>query len=215
MGSAIGLGLAMGGLSAATSLLGSARQRSQQERQARALEAQAGEYRRQENLARQKGEIEAANVDRRKSQLRREYEREQSRNRILLGSGNVDMGSGSARDAALGNIDRFAADIGENAYDRALKQWEANENAKTLDYQARDADARANYLRRTASNMGPGLLTAALSGAGGFVSGYTMAGGKFGSATAKDSWSTLWDKKTGEGLYMRHPSGKMAFYPTR
>lgn len=171
-------GLLLGGLSAATSLVGGLARSQQQRAQAEAQKTQAAEYRRQAELAGQRGEIEAQNIERRKIKLRREFNEIQSRNRSLLAAGNVDMASGSALDLSLGNIDRFAADLGDNAYEKALKQWESRENSRILDWQARQAEAQASYLNRTAGNLGTSLLDAGIAGASGFLSGYTFGGGK-------------------------------------
>lgn len=218
MGSALGLGLALGGVSAATSFLGQAAQASQQRNQmnaqAAAQEAQAAEYRRQSEMARQRGDVEAANIERRKSGLRRQFNELQAANRARLGAGNVDMSSGSALAISEGNINRFAMDLGENAYEKAMKEWESNESVKSLKYQADTADAQASYLWQSATAMRPNLLTSLLSGASGFVSGYSLAGGRFFSDTAASAAKTgIWDKATASGLYMRHPSGKIAFVP--
>lgn len=190
--SALTLGAAMGGLSAATSLLGSAQQASQQRMQAKTLEAQSAEYRRQSDLATQKGNIEAANIERRKSLLRREFADKQAQNRTALAASNVDMTSGSALDVSLGNIDRFAMDLGENAFEKQMKLWEANESRKNLDWQASQAEAQASYFKRTAGNMGPGILSALASGASGFVGGYSMAGGSLLKSPA--TTNKYWDR---------------------
>lgn len=178
MGSAATLALAVGGLSAAGSLASSQTQAAQQRAQANALEAQANASRQQAEIQRQKGEIEAQNYDSRKSQLRRQFEETQGQNRSLLAAGNVDMGSGSALDVSLGNIERFAADVGENAYQKALSLWGSEQQAKNLDFQANMYDAQSSYLNKTAGNLGTSLLTAGLSGLTSGLGVYSMAGGK-------------------------------------
>lgn len=212
MGGAMTLGLALGGVSAATSLLGSAGEASRGRAQTEAQKAQAAEYRRQADLARQKGDMEASQIDQRKTRLRREFQEKQARNRSLLAAGNVDMASGSALDVSLGNIDRFAADLSENSWQRALKEWETREQVKGLHYQADTASAQASYLGRTASSFGPSLLKAAFNGGTGFLSGYTMAGGKLSELWGSGA-ENRWDEVGKSGLIMRHPSGKKAFAP--
>lgn len=178
MGSALTIGLAMGGLSAATSLLGAEQERNQRMSQASALENQALATRRQAELAAQKGRLEAEDIDRRKSVLRREFESVQGRNRSLLAAGNVDMGSGSALDVSLGNIGNFAQDWSENQYQKQLKEWETRQNLKSLNHQAEVYDAQGSYLRSSAGNLGTSLLTAGISGLISGLGGYSMAGGR-------------------------------------
>lgn len=170
MGSAATLALAVGGLTGVGSLAASQTRAAQQRMEADALRAQA-------DVSRQQGEVEAQNYDRQKSQLRREFTATQGKNRSLLAAGNVDMASGSALDVSLGNIDRFAADVGENAYQKALALWSAEQQARTLDAQADTYSARSSYLRRTAGNLGTSLLTAGLSGLTSGLGVYSMAGG--------------------------------------
>lgn len=178
MGSALTIGLAMGGLSTATSLLGAENARRQQLAQASAMRDQAAMTRQQAELAAQKGRLEAEDIDRRKSVLRREFENVQGRNRSLLAAGNVDMGSGSALDVSLGNMDNFAADWGENQYQKLLKEWETNQNVKSLNRQAEVYDAQGSHLKSSAGNLGTSLLTAGISGLISGLGGYSMAGGR-------------------------------------
>ena len=174
---ALPLALVAGGLTAAGSLASSQTQAAQQRAQANALQAQANASRQQADIQRQKGEIEAQGYDRQREQLRRQFRETQGRDRSLLAAGNVDMGSGSALDVSLGNIDRFAADVGENAYQKALARWDAEQQAKTLDFRADTYDARSSYLNRAANNIGASLLTAGLSGLNSGLRFYRMAGG--------------------------------------
>ena len=178
MGSAAALALTVGGLTAAGSLANAQTQAAQQRAQADALQAQSSAARQQAAIQRQKGEIEAQNYDRQRSQLRRQFEETQGRNRSLLAAGNVDMSSGSAQDVSLGNIERFAADVGENAYQKALKEWETAQEVKNLSYQAAALDAQGSYLKKSAGNLGTSLLTAGLSGLTSGLGTYTMAGGR-------------------------------------
>ena len=178
MGSAAALALTVGGLTAAGSLANAQTQAAQQRAQADALQAKSSAARQQAAIQRQKGEIEAQNYDRQRSQLRRQFEETQGRNRSLLAAGNVDMSSGSAQDVSLGNIERFAADVGENAYQKALSLWGSEQQAKTLDWQANVYNAQSSYLNKTAGNLGTSLLTAGLSGLTSGLGTYTMAGGR-------------------------------------
>lgn len=214
MGSALSIGLTLGGLSALGSFANSQSQAAQQRAQAAAYATQAEQTRNQARYQQEKGRIEAENIDRQKSQMRRDFEQLQGRNRSLLAAGNVDPTSGSAMDVQLGNIEMFANDIGENAYQKALKEWETREQVKQTQYQADIYDAQSSNLERTAGNIGQSLLTAGLSGASGFLSGYTMAGGAFGAGKGTLLKETNWDKVYNKGLEMRHPSGKWTFLRT-
>ena len=204
MGSAAVLGLTMGALSAAGSLASSQAQAAQQKAQANALRSQADATRRQAALAAEQGRIEAENFDRQKGALRREYEDMEGRNRSLLAAGNVDMSSGSALSASLGNIERFAADVGENAYQKALKEWETAQEVRNLTYQADMYDAQGSFLKKSAGNLGSSLLSAGLSGLSSGLGMYGMAGGKlsslFGSGSGAGSAAQQLDP---EELYRR------------
>jgi len=192
VGSAATIGLVMGGLAAGSSLLGSAQQQSQARAQAKAMSAQAAATRQQAELEAQKGRVEAENIDRQKSALRRDFEAAQGRNRSLLAAGNVDMTSGSALNVSIGNINRFADDIGENAYQKSLKEWETAQNVKALNYQADVYDAQSSYLKKSAGNLGTSLLTAGISGVTAGLGGYAMAGGKLTSLFGSDD--LVWDR---------------------
>ncbi len=184
MGGAAALALTMGGLTAANSFAASRQQAAQQKAQAGALRAQADATRRQAALAARAGRIEAENLDRQQSALRREFEEAQGRNRSLLAAGNVDMSSGSALDVSLGNIERFAADVGENRYQKALREWETAQEVKNLEYQAATQEAQGSYLKKSAGNLGASLLTAGLAGLTSGLGMYSMAGGSFSGLSA-------------------------------
>lgn len=238
MGSAMTVGLVMGGLSALGSYAQSEAQaqntKRQMQSQAKMYEAQAKVARNQAEQQRLQGEIDAKQIERNKIKLREAYEKSQSHNRSMLSAGNVDMTSGSALDVSLGNINNFAADVADNAYAKALKEWETLANVNTLNNQANNYDAQASYSRKLASRQNsswlPSLLTAAISGAGGFAGGYTMAGGSLSSlfddgisSTAVSKASTaavanatktpvsqLTQAMPGGGTLWGHPSGKGA-----
>lgn len=171
------LGLAMGGLSAASSLLGGISDSSQKRAQADAAQANAENLRAQAKVQAQAGEREAEAIDMRKTQLRRQYEKMTGENRVQLGSGNVDLSSGSANNVALGNIEAFTNDMAENAYARAVKRWETDNAVKNTNWQADAQEAQADSLRSQSNNWAGTLLGSAISGATGFMSGYSWGGG--------------------------------------
>lgn len=183
MGSAMSIGLMMGGLNAAGTLLGAASQSREMAAQADAAKRQAANYEAQAKEAADRGRIEAAEIDAKKSGLRKRHNETEARNKTLLGVGNVDMASGSALDTAKGNAEMFAADIGDNAYSRVLKEWETERNKERLENAAAQSRAQADAYESQSSQWAPGLLQTVLSGASGFASGYGMAGGSL-----KDLW---------------------------
>lgn len=184
MGGAMGIGLMMGGLGLASGVLSSERARGAQAAQAAQMAGQAETLRAQGDLEAARAEREGYEIDRRKSKLRAEFEELQGRNRSMLGAGNVDMASGSALDVSYGNIERFAQDMGDNAYERAIRIWEGQAAKASAYQQADNMRAQSTYLQATAGNLGTSLLTGVIQGAGGFASGYSMAGGKLGSLFA-------------------------------
>ncbi|MBO4335845.1 MAG: hypothetical protein J5846_08460, partial [Desulfovibrio sp.] len=127
-------------------------------------------------LMQQKGDIEARQIEKQKRQLRRDFEQAQGHNRSLLAAGNVDMGSGSALDVELGNIDRFASEMQGNAYDVALKKWETGEQVKMANYQADAYDAQGSYLKSSAGSLGTSLLKGAIAGGMAFANMYRSSG---------------------------------------
>ena len=163
-------------LTAASTVMSSEQSRMQQQMQGQAMEAQANATRRQAELQQQKGELEARNIEKQKRQLRREFEQTQGHNRSLLAAGNVDMSSGSAMDVSLGNIDRFAAELQQNAYDVRLKQWETSEQVKAMRHQADVYDAQGSYLQSSAGSLGTSLLKGAIAGGASFASMYMGSG---------------------------------------
>lgn len=196
-------------MTAASTVMSSEQQRMQQQAQGEAYETQAALTRQQAQLQQQKGEIEARNIERQKRQLRRDFEAAQGHNRSLLAAGNVDMTSGSAMDVSLGNIQKFAADMQENAYNVALKQWETREQVKATNYQADVYDAQGSYLQNSAGSLGTSLLKGVLAGGTTFASLYgsgAFAGqggtakdpitsyslGEGGALTTSKQWTTGW-----------------------
>lgn len=203
---ALTAGLLMGGIGAASSFMGSMGNSANQRMQAATMEANAEQMRNQAKLIEAEGQIRNREVDKQRHELGRQYRHQQAANNVSLGVGNVDAASGSAMQVAEGNATSFAYDTGENYFQRRLNDWETGERAKQARFQADSLDSQSSYLKQTAGNIGSSLLTAGLSGASGFLSGYTMAGGKLFS----DKWQTLWDSGEGDKLLtMRHPSGKI------
>lgn len=178
---ALSFGLGMGALSLASGLASGISKSASQKARAASLEAQGDALRKQAAADSRKAESEAYAADAAKSQIRRQFQDVMGRNKSLLGAGNVDMDSGSALDVARGNINRFAADMGETAYDRAIRLWEGRQREQALNYQADAADAQASWLKKTAGNFGTSLLTATLGAVPSAISGYTAAGGKISS----------------------------------
>ena len=168
--------IAMGAMSAISSFGQSMSAQSQARSQAAGMEQQADLMRKQAEFATQKGEIEARAIERQKREIRRKFEAIQGKNRAMLGASNVDMTSGSPLDISIGNINRFAEDMGENAYEAALKRWEADTQRKNLEYQAAMYDARADSLSQSQGNLLTSLLGAGMAGASSFFSGGMMTG---------------------------------------
>ncbi|MBQ9407271.1 MAG: hypothetical protein IJU37_11125 [Desulfovibrio sp.] len=162
-------------LTAVSTVMSSEQQRMQRQAQGNAMEAQAQAQRQQAQLMQQKGDMERRQIERQRSQLRREFEQAQGHNRSLLAAGNVDMSSGSAMDVSLGNIERFASEVQENAYEAALKKWETNEQVKMANYQADVYDAQGSYLKSSAGSLGTSLLKGAVAGAMSFGSSYARS----------------------------------------
>lgn len=176
------------------------------------MAAQAEATRKQAQRAAMQGKSEAERIDAQKSQLRRQFNEAQGRNRASLGAGNVDMASGSAMDVAEGNINRLGEEMAENAYNVALKRWETTEQTNALKHQADVYDAQGSYLKRTAGNLGTSLLTGLFQGGMTYGMGLLSGAGHSGEPEMADStWEGVWDKKLPGGLLkMRHPSGKIA-----
>ena len=189
--SALTSGVVSGGLSALSALGGGLAQSNRQRQQAGAMEVQAANTRAQAEMERQRGQIEAETIAKQKSRLTKEYQQGQARNRVNLAAGNIDMTSGSALKLQEGNADAYAADVGENEYQRLLKINETNNNFRTAQWQADQFDANASYLKRTAGNLGTNLLTAALAGTASGLTSYIAAGGKlFGKKTKREKHGT-------------------------
>lgn len=189
MGMTLGLGLLGAGLGMAGSVAGSLSENQQKLAQSERLDAQAKALRQNARANRLASQAEAESIGERKSKLRREYEAMQGRNAVRLGAGNVDLASGSAMDVAAGNADIFAQDVAENSYQKMLRIWEGENQSVALENQARQANAQSDYLSDSASYVAPTLLKAGLAGAGGFLQGYSLAGGNLFGKGAEQALS--------------------------
>ena len=179
------LALTMGGLSALSSLSQTQQQNAQASMQKAQMEANAQAARNQAKITAEKGRIEAENLDREKSALRRNYADLQAGNMANLGALGVDMSSGSAQATLEGNAQRFAADVGANRYQKAVGEWETRENVKAQQANAQNYENAASWYGKSVKNLGQSLFTAGLSGLASGISAYAMAGGFGGGETAK------------------------------
>lgn len=189
--SATTLGLAMGGASALSSLVGGIASSNQQAAQAAAQQANANNLRAQAKMQEEQNQVELEANDKQRHKLRQQYEQAQGQNRVNLGAGNVDLSSGSAMAVQDANADAFAADVGENAYQRDLKEVEGQNKVKNTLYQADVAEAQADYLSNQSSSFVPTLLNTALAGASGFMTGYSFGGKLLGAGTTTYKY---WDR---------------------
>ena len=164
---ATALALTMGGLSALSSLSQTRQQNRQAKYQQAQLEANAAAARNQAKMTAEKGRIEAENLDRERSALRREYADVQSGNVANLGALGVDMSSAN----------RFAADYGANRYQKAVGEWETRENVKARQASAQNYENAASWYGSTVKNLGQSLLTAGVSGLVSGISANSLAGG--------------------------------------
>ncbi len=153
MGAELIIGIASGVFTAAQSVISAEAARANQEYQAKVYAANADAMRMQADLERQQGEIAQANIDKEKTQLRRDYNAMQGQNTSLLASNNVLLESGSALDTMMGNADLFAEDIGENRYNYALAGWEAENQARHTEWEADVADNQASWLKKTSATL--------------------------------------------------------------
>lgn len=174
---AMALALTAGGLAALSSLQQVSAQNKQARYQQSVAEANAQAARNQAKITAEKGRIQAENLDRERSALRRQYADLQSGNIASLGALGVDMTSGSAADTLEGNAMRFSQDVALNRYQKALSEWETGENVKALDANAKNYDAAASYYGSTVKNLGNSLLTAGITGLTSGIGAYAMAGG--------------------------------------
>lgn len=170
----IAIGMALAIASAAFSAY------SQTEQQNAAARAQQRQAQYEANVAAQnanraRGDAELAqaqsnenlrNMDRQRTQMRREYEAEQGANLSMLAASGTDISSGSAFDLLSGNADIFSADMGEALRNREFAQWEGKNKVEGLLHEASVYDSKAGFLRSTKANLGNSLLNAGIAGAG-------------------------------------------------
>lgn len=175
MGVEVAVGIGLGVLSAAGNYMSQSAQAASQKSQ---LEYQAAVAQNEANLERQKGLVEQENLDREERAMREEFAEQQGYNINMLSAGNLDITSGSASDVLEGNIGKFANDIAWQKYQQEVSQWETDQRIKSL-------EGQSSYLHNTASQLGPSLLSSAMTGVSAGLSGYKMAGGTFGNQPTK------------------------------
>lgn len=157
--------MAVSAASATMSTLSAGAQQRQQAAVAQAqAKAQAAQYDAQAQTVDAQNRVRQEELDRQKSQLRRQYAEQQAQNRILLAGGNVDSATGSAVDVAMGNANRFAADVGQNRYVAAMEAWNATNQRKSLEASAANQRNMADYYDGVRNNVGSTLLLAGLNG---------------------------------------------------
>ena len=179
---AMTLALAAGGLSALSSIASTNAQNRQAKYQAGVAEAQAQQARNQAKITAEQGRIESENLDRKRNALTRQYADLQAGNAASFGALGVDMSSGSAMDIMKGNASRYAQDVGENRYQKAVSEWSTRQNVNSALTSAKNYDSQASYYKSTVQGLGSTLLTAGLSGLTSGLGTYAMAGG-FGNAS--------------------------------
>ena len=174
---AMTLALTLGGLSALSSIASTSQQNRQAQYNKKMAEAQAQAARNQAKVTAEKGRIEAENLDRERNALTRQYADLQAGNVASFGALGVDMSSGSAMDVLSGNASRYAGDVGLNRYQKAVNQWETDENVKASLTNAANYDAAASWYGNSVKGLGSTLLTAGLSGLTSGIGAYATAGG--------------------------------------
>ena len=185
---ATSLAVVVGSLAALSSLSQTNAANAQAKYQQSQAEANAAAARNQATITAQKGRIEAENIDREKQALTRQYADAQSGAVANLGALGVDMSSGSAANVLQGNANTYAADVGDNRYQKSISQWVTNENVKAQEANAANYDSAASYYGSTVKNLGQSLLTAGVSGLTSGMGAYSMAGGGGGG---NGFWNTL------------------------
>lgn len=188
---AMTLALAAGGLSALSAAANVSSQNRQAKYQAELAGAQADAARNQAKVTAEQGRIEAENLDREKSALTRQYADLQAANAAAFGALGVDMSSGSALDIMEGNASRYAQNVGENRYQKAVSEWATRQNVNSALTGAKNYDSQASYYRSTVQGLGSTLLTAGLSGLTSGLGAYAMAGGFGGASAASNNLSMI------------------------
>lgn len=174
-------------ITATSSYIQSQAQNRQAEYQSAVARANAEALRNQAEVERLSGIAQKEAVELKRSELTKQYRSQQGSNISLLAASGVDVGSSSAQDLLTGNAIAYASDVGENAYQAQLTQWESDYKRKNLLWQADVQDAQASYLSSTVSGLGTSLLTAGLAGAGAGLGTYAAFGGgnPFASTSGK------------------------------
>jgi hypothetical protein len=130
----------------------------------------------QAELTRKKTEVAARAKGEDEKKLKREYTAAAGTNRSLLAAGNVDLTTGSALDLLEGNFNRFADDMGELEYEKALTNWEGRREAQLQNWEADVHSSNASYLEKSAGSIGTSLLSAGFSGLSTYASGKLLSG---------------------------------------
>lgn len=180
-------------ITATSSYIQSQAQNRQAEYQSAVARANAEALRNQAEAERLSGIAQREAVELRKTELTKQYRSQQGSNISLLSASGVDVSSSSAQDLLAGNALSYASDVGENAYQAQLSQWESDYKRKNLLWQADMQNSQASYLSSTVSDLGTSLLTAGLAGAGAGLGTYASFGGgnPFASQSGKLSASGL------------------------
>ena len=180
-------------ITATSSYIQSQAQNRQAEYQSAVARANAEALRNQAEAERLSGIAQKEAVELKRSELTKQYRSQQGSNISLLSASGVDISSSSAQALLTGNALSYASDVGENAYQAQLTQWESDYKRKNLLWQADVQDAQSSYLSSTVSGLGTSLLTAGLAGVGAGLGTYAAFGGgnPFASASGKISNSSL------------------------
>ncbi len=163
--------------------------RKQKEYEAQVARNNAEARQQQADITRQKTEVAQRAKAEEQQELKREYRSAAGTNRSLLAAGNVDITSGSALDLLEGNYNRFADDMGELEYEKAIVGWEGSREAQLQEFEADKELAQASYLEQTAGSLGTSLLASGISGVGAGASSYASTKGF--QSTAPTSTSKL------------------------
>ncbi len=176
MGAATLIGLTLGGLSAANSFAQAENARKNQLFAAQSLAQQAALAERQALVAKRQGEAEKAELETKKTAQHARYKTKQAENQALLAASGVDAATGSAQDLLFGTSAVYAAEAGENAWQRALSGWLTDEKVQEKRYNAQNLLAQSAWKQKTASSLGNSLLTATKSGISNTLYGYGSMG---------------------------------------
>ena len=191
----------MGAMSMVSSLSKNSEANAQAKYQQNQMEANAQAARNQASIAAQKGRVDAENIDNEKQALTRQFADAQSGTVANLGALGVDMSSGSAADVLQGNADAYAADVGQNRYQKAFSQWETRQNVNAQLTNAQNYDNAASYYASTVKSLGQSLLTSGMSGLTTGLGAYSMMGGSFSGLLSGGSKAVTSGASSGFSLY--------------